>query len=168
LPGMRLGSTPTDRYRSTSRASGAERPVAIAYFDSSALVKLIVDEEGSDLAAELWDRCDAAVASRLAYPEVCAAIAAAARDHRLDEARRAAAIGTWERYWSAVRALDLSSAVAEDAGKLAADHALRGADAVHLASVLTLGSDVVMAVWDGRLATGARRLGLTVVGALTG
>jgi hypothetical protein len=30
-------------------------------------------------AAPLWDGCDAAVASRLAYPEVRAALAAAAR-----------------------------------------------------------------------------------------
>lgn len=101
--------------------------MAIAYFDSSALVKLIVDEKGSALAAELWDRCDAAVSSRLAYPEVCAAIAAAARDHRLDDPRRTAAIGKWERYWSAVPVFELSPAVADDAGRLAGEHALRGA-----------------------------------------
>jgi uncharacterized protein len=29
----------------------------------------------------LWDGCDAALASRLAYPEVCAALAAACRNH---------------------------------------------------------------------------------------
>ncbi len=50
--------------------------MAIVYFDSSAFVKLVVDEDGSDLAALLWDGCDAAVASRLAYPEVRAALAA--------------------------------------------------------------------------------------------
>ena len=42
--------------------------MAIVYFDSSALVKLVVDEDGSDLAAELWDGCDAALSSRLAVP----------------------------------------------------------------------------------------------------
>ena len=41
----------------------------LVYFDSSALVKLLTEEPGSDLAAELWDGCDAAVASRLAYPK---------------------------------------------------------------------------------------------------
>ncbi|MGH3156969.1 MAG: hypothetical protein ACRDNF_10390 [Streptosporangiaceae bacterium] len=35
-------------------------------FGSSALAKLLVEEAGSDLAAELWDGCDAAVSSRLA------------------------------------------------------------------------------------------------------
>jgi hypothetical protein len=42
--------------------------MTLVYFDSSALVKLVVEEEGSELAAELWDGCDAALASRLAYP----------------------------------------------------------------------------------------------------
>jgi hypothetical protein len=40
--------------------------VAPIYFDSSALVKLVVEEDGSDLVAELWDNCDAALSSRLA------------------------------------------------------------------------------------------------------
>ncbi len=44
--------------------------MSIVYFDSSAFVKLVVDEDGSELAAALWDGCDAAVSSRLAYPEV--------------------------------------------------------------------------------------------------
>ena len=49
----------------------------LVYFDSSAFVKLLVEEAGSELAAELWDGSDATVASRLAYPEVRAALAPA-------------------------------------------------------------------------------------------
>ena len=33
--------------------------MTIVYFDSSAFIKLLVDEDGSDLAALLWDGCDA-------------------------------------------------------------------------------------------------------------
>ena len=47
--------------------------MALVYFDSSALVKLVLDEIGSDIAATLWNACDVALSSRLAYPEVCAA-----------------------------------------------------------------------------------------------
>ncbi len=57
--------------------------MALVYFDSSALVKLVVEEEGSELAARLWDGCDAALTSRLAYPEVRAALSAAGRNHDL-------------------------------------------------------------------------------------
>jgi len=60
--------------------------LAAVYFGSSALVNLLVEEAGSELAAELWDGCDAAVSSRLACPEVRAALAAAGRNHDLDPA----------------------------------------------------------------------------------
>jgi uncharacterized protein len=137
--------------------------VAIVYFDSSALVKLVVDEAGSELAAELWDGCDAALASRLAYPEVCAALAAAARNHDLDDAGLAAAERAWDDYWAATRPVELTHAVEQKAGQLARLHALRGADAVHLASALALGdAELIVAVWDRRLHAGAQEAGLRV------
>jgi len=73
--------------------------VPLVYFDSSAFIKLLVEEAGSDLAADLWDGCDAAISSRLAYPEVGAALAAAGRNHDLDESDLAGAEQAWEEYW---------------------------------------------------------------------
>lgn len=137
--------------------------MAIVYFDSSALVKLLVEEHGSDLVAALWDGCDAAISSRLAYPEVRAALAAAGRAGRLDEGSRREAGAVWEEFWSAVRVVELTRTVGHHAGVLAAEHSLRGGDAVHLASALALGSvDVVVAVWDERLRAGAVAAGLRV------
>lgn len=74
--------------------------MTIVYFDSSAFVKLVIEEDGSSLAAELWDGCDAAVSSRLAYPEVRAALAAAGRAHRLDPSDQRRAEAVWEDYWA--------------------------------------------------------------------
>ena len=137
--------------------------MALVYFDSSALIKLVVQEEGSDVAAELWDGCDAALASRLAYPEVCAALAAADRNHDLSQDDLDVAEQTWERYWASVRPVELTAAVERRAGQLARTHALRGADAVHLASALALADpDLVIAVWDWRLHAGAATAGLHV------
>jgi uncharacterized protein len=137
--------------------------MALIYFDSSALVKLLVQEEGSDLAAQLWDGCDAALASRLAYPEVCAALAAAGRNHDLSPDDLDAAERAWEPYWAAVRPVELTAAVQHHAGQLARTHAVRGADAVHLASAMAVADpDLVMAVWDRRLHTGAAAAGLYV------
>lgn len=59
--------------------------MALVYFDASALVKLVVEEPGTDVASALWDGCDAALSSRLAYPEVRAALAAARRNSDLTE-----------------------------------------------------------------------------------
>ena len=137
--------------------------MSLVYFDSSAFVKLLAEDEGSDLAAELWDACDAAVASRLAYPEVRAALAAAARNHDLGDHDLDAAEQAWAGYWAATRPVALTPAVEQHAGQLARLHALTGADAVHLASALAIGDpDLVVAVWDRRLHAGAQGAGVRV------
>ncbi|MCV6987593.1 type II toxin-antitoxin system VapC family toxin [Mycobacterium shinjukuense] len=136
----------------------------IVYFDSSAFVKLLVEEDDSDIAAALWDGCDAAVSSRLAYPEVRAALAAAGRARRMGADEQRLALAMWEEYWAATRAVELTRDVAHRAGHLATAHALGGADAVHLASVLAIGVDgTVFAVWDQRLRTAAQEAAVEVV-----
>lgn len=129
--------------------------MALVYFDSSALVKLVVDEAGSGLAADLWDGCDAVISSRLAYPEVRAALAAAGRNHDLDEEGLGLAERGWEDFWAAIRPVELTPGVERSAGDLTKRHGLRGADAVHLASALAVGTaDLIVAVWDRRLHAG--------------
>jgi predicted nucleic acid-binding protein len=133
----------------------------IVYFDSSAFVKLLVEEDGTDLAVAMWDGCDAAISSRLAYPEVRAALAAASRNHDITSAELRAARSDWDAYWSAVRPIELTAAVEQDAGTLAQRHGLRGPDAVHLASAAAARHlDLVVAVWDRRLHEGVRAAGL--------
>jgi predicted nucleic acid-binding protein len=143
--------------------------VGLVYFDSSALVKLVLDEAGSDVAAALWNGCDAALSSRLAYPEVCAALAAAVRNHDLTESEGAAATADWKTFWAATRPVELTADVERAAGALAQRHHLRGADAVHLASARALGSpDLAVAVWDKRLHAGASAVGFAVAPARLG
>ncbi len=137
--------------------------MAIVYFDASALVKLLIKEAGADVAVALWNGCDAAVSSRLVYPEVCAAIVSAHRDRRidLDQQRRAARL--WDVYWSQLRVIELTAEVGRQAGLLVRAHALRGADGVHLASALVFAeADPVLACWDRRLAAGAAAEGLRI------
>ena len=137
--------------------------MALVYFDASALVKLVVDEPGSDLAARLWDRCDAALSSRLAYVEVRSALAAARRNKDLSAAALTSALAGFDGFWGSVRAVELSEDVQHRAGRLAGDLALRGADAVHLACALAVGDpELIMAVWDRRLAAAAQASGLAV------
>ncbi len=138
--------------------------MTIVYFDSSAFVKLLVEEDGSELAADLWDGCDAAVSSPLAYPEVCAALAAAARAGRLVPADVVRTGRAWDGLWAATRPVELTQQVTARAGELAGRYSLRGADAVHLASLLAVGTDqTLFAVWDVRLGAGALAAGARVV-----
>jgi predicted nucleic acid-binding protein len=135
--------------------------LALVYFDSSAFVKLLVEEPGSDLADELWDGCDAALSSRLAYPETRAALAAAARNRDLSATGLDAAERSCDEYWAAVRPVELTRDVERLAGALALSYALRGGDAVHLASALSLADPgLVVAAWDRRLRSGVIAAGL--------
>jgi predicted nucleic acid-binding protein len=137
--------------------------VPLVYFAASAFVKLLVEERGTDLAVALWDGCDAAVSSRLAYPEVRAALAGAYRDHDLDRNGLVQAEESWEAFWGATRPVELTPAVARHAGDLATAHSLGGADAVHLASALAMAdTSLIVAAWDRRLQAGALAAGLGV------
>ena len=126
--------------------------MAIVYFDSSALVKLVVEERGSDVSAALWDGADAVMSSGLAYPEVRAALGAAHEGGRISQRSLSKAKTAWERFWGALAIVEPNRDLMLEAGNIAELYNLRGYDAVHLASALTVEkSHIVIAVWDVRL-----------------
>jgi uncharacterized protein len=109
---------------------------------------------------ELWDRADLLVSSQLVYPEARAALAAAARAGRIDESTHASAVATLEDLYAQLRIIAIDEPLARQAGDLAAQHALRGYDAVHLACALHLeGDDILLATWDNALNSAARATG---------
>lgn len=112
----------------TDRGTPVARIVAL---DSTALVKLVLDEVGSDIAAALWNACDVALSSRLAYPEVRAALAAAERNHDLTAPEAAAAGSDWKLFWGSMRPVELSADVERVAGSRStpAIHGKRPAEA---------------------------------------
>lgn len=138
--------------------------MTVAYFDSSALVKLVIDEDGSDDAALLWDGADSVLSSRVTHPEVRAALAAAERGARLDAPAHLKAKAAWEELRQALRYVEVTAQLESEAGDLAEQHALSGFDAIHLASAVTLATmPVVVATWDGRLRRAARAMGLATL-----
>jgi predicted nucleic acid-binding protein len=135
--------------------------VTVAYFDSSALVKLVIEETGSEDAAMLWDGADSVLTSRVGHPEIRAALSAAHRAARLDDDAYERAKAAWEALRAALRLVELTPQIETDAGELAERHPLSGFDAVHLASALTLAAvPVIVATWDARLLVAAQTAGL--------
>jgi uncharacterized protein len=135
----------------------------IAYFDTSALVPLLVDEPGSDRAARLWDVADNVVAVRLVYAEARAALAQAARQGRLSAADLTTAIDGLEGLYASLDLLEVDEHLVRRAGELAQHHALRGYDAVHLAAAERLRDDAaVLVAGDRGLCTAAGALGMAV------
>jgi len=139
-----------------------------SYFETSAIVKLVIAEEGSEEAGALWDASDVAITSRLAYAEARAALAAARRSRRLSSDGLSEAKSALEDRFGELDILDVSEAIVRSAGDLAEEHALRGFDALHLASALALGAEVILVTWDRDLAKAGRALGFDLAGALYG
>ena len=137
----------------------------IAYFDTSALVKLLVsDEEGAETAAGIWDAADAAFTSRIAYPEARAALAAAERAGRLTRAELGHARDALADVFDRCAVVELGAGIAEAAGDASERFALRAYDAVHLASALAVAEGTtVLLTWDEQLSAAGRLAGLDVV-----
>ncbi|MDQ3962648.1 MAG: type II toxin-antitoxin system VapC family toxin [Actinomycetota bacterium] len=133
------------------------------YFETSALVKLFLDEPEADFARDLWDQSDLVSIGRIAYPEARAALAAAQRTGRITPSELDDASGSLNRLWVQVQVIELDEALAASAGELAESHALRGFDAIHLATMLALRDEsLVIATWDDDLRTASLNSGLRV------
>jgi predicted nucleic acid-binding protein len=159
---------PTDA-RSTAPERAGQRPrrqpaTLIAYIDTSALIKLLVHEDGSDLADELWSRASSRLASRLVYPEARAALAAAQRSRRIDVSSHGTAVKDLDGACAAMTLVGIDWELAIDAGDLAERYSLRGYDAVHLATALSIDdAELALVTWDRDLARAAGAAGLAVV-----
>ena len=123
------------------------------YFDTAALVKLVVAErETAALRVWLGEAERDPVSCDLARTELMRAVRRAAPD-RVVQARAVL---------DALTLLEVSTAVFEEAGRL--DPAVvRSLDAIHLAAALSLGDDLEgLVTYDERLADAARANGVAV------
>ncbi len=136
------------------------------YLDSSALVKRYIEEEGSDKVNALLEDTSVAAASRLAYPEILAAIT---RRHRAAEIET----GTFERIkkafkvdWTSLTVIEMHKEVFQFIDEVIAKHALKGADSIHLSTALWLRKvtkeDVVFVASDLELLKAAKAEKLSV------
>jgi hypothetical protein len=133
----------------------------IAYFDTSAIVPLLVREPTTDPCTRLWDEATRIVSARLVYPEACAALTRAVRMGRLTSAQVAAATAELGDLVEQIDFIEITENLARNAGRLAQQHDLRGYDAVHLAAAVTIAEDdVVFVTGDTDLAAAARAIGL--------
>ncbi|MGH2540409.1 MAG: type II toxin-antitoxin system VapC family toxin [Actinomycetota bacterium] len=136
----------------------------IAYVDTSALVKLFLVEEGSELVSRVWEAAEGLATSATTYPEARASLAAAARDRRLDRRALGRAVRELDRRLDSIDVVELRRPLAYEAGALAERFALRGYDAVHLASALAVHAGrTAMLTWDRGLSQAAAASGLSVI-----
>lgn len=133
----------------------------ITYVDTSTLLKLLVEEEGSDRAALLWEAADSLASVSLIVVEARSALAAATRGGRLTKAQQAQAKRGLSALVSDLHLAAVSADLIDRAADLAEAEALRGHDAIHLAAALHVEAAVLTSA-DEDLCRAAARNGLLV------
>ncbi len=137
------------------------------YLDTSALIKRFVVEKGSPLVGAIVTRKGPVATAKIAYAEVYAGLTRKRQDGHLSESRYALACRQFERDWKAYVRVDLWDEILLLARDLIQRHPLRGFDAIHLASALSLkgalGEDITFAAADERLFQAAEAEGLQVL-----
>jgi predicted nucleic acid-binding protein len=135
----------------------------IAYFDTSAIVPLLVDEAGTAAAGRIWDQAERLVSIRLARVEARAALAHATRLGRISPQQLRASTRALEDLAAQLDVVEIDEGLVDRAGDLAEDHSLRAYDAVHLAAARrVLDQDLVFVAGDRALLAAARDIGISV------
>ncbi|MDZ7662778.1 type II toxin-antitoxin system VapC family toxin [Thiohalophilus sp.] len=136
----------------------------ILYCDTSALVKLYVVEPHSETLKALLDQARAVAVSRIAWAEYHAALARRAREVPGDAAALDRARHRLADEWGHYLVMEVTQAVVEKAGEYAEAFALRGYDAVQLASaheaMTQTDLPVTFACFDRRLNQAAKLLAM--------
>jgi predicted nucleic acid-binding protein len=140
------------------------------YLDASAWVKRYYAEAGTRWVQELFRRQQAMACSSLGAIEVIATLARKRKAGAISQSEYDEKAQELADDWSKFVQIELTREVSERARDVAGSLAIRGADAVHLASALVLQSRLTdeddrltLITSDRELLEAARHSGLTVV-----
>ncbi len=133
----------------------------ITYVDTSTLLKLVVEEDGSEGAGLMWDAAESLTSAALLVVEGRAALAAAHRSGRITRAQLKRAKVDLAGLIEEMSLVAITEDLVELAADLAEDEQLRGCDAVHLAAALTVEAEILTSA-DTALCDAAERRGLHI------
>jgi predicted nucleic acid-binding protein len=138
----------------------------IVYLDASVLVKRYVAERGSKETSELTARAEVVATALISRAEVAAGLVKAVRKGLLSRDGGQRAQRAFASEWADIARVPVTEALVSRAETLAWDHALRGYDAVHLASALTwqeaVGVAVTLTTFDRQLWHAGQKVGMQV------
>lgn len=117
---------------------GVRQPKFALYLDTSALLKLFIEEEGSARVRALAEGragADVLLVSRLGFTEASISLARMVHLGRFPAADLPHHLGSLQDYWDqSIQEVGLTEEILEDARQLAQRFPLRTYDAIHLAS----------------------------------
>ncbi len=137
----------------------------ILFCDTSALIKLYIDEDGSSELKIRLQESEAVAVCRIAWAEAYAALSRRARELPADldniEQAKVALAADWPHFV----VLEIDQPLVERAGEYADTFALRGYDSIQLAAAFEAGSisqtPIFFACFDSRLNKAAKLLGMS-------
>jgi predicted nucleic acid-binding protein len=142
----------------------------ILYLDTSALVKLYVDEDDAMLVRDAVSDAQLVGTSEIAYVELRSALARRYREGAIDGAACRRVVRDIDADWQQLFLIVVSSQLVHNTGGIAETYRLRAYDAIHLASSLVLQTHaeepVTFACWDKSLQTSAAAAKLHILGRL--
>lgn len=110
----------------------------IFYLDTSAVVKKYVRESGTERVIELWKEAEGLAISQVGYAECMAAFHRKKREGEISDRQLGHIKRIFRNDWTGFIRVDLSSDLEKIIDRLVSKHPLRGFDAIHLASCLTI------------------------------
>ncbi|MCK4727423.1 MAG: type II toxin-antitoxin system VapC family toxin [Desulfobacterales bacterium] len=113
----------------------------VLYLDTSSLVKLYVEEKDSSQIANLVGASNVTATSLVAYAEARAAFARRFRERAFTANEYRVLLSSLNEDWGNYLILKVTNELVRRAGDLAEKHALRGFDAIHLSSAVSLCQD---------------------------
>lgn len=133
------------------------------YFDTSALVKLYIEEDGSDIVNDYTDKATIVSTSRIAYAEALSAFVRCRDEKVLSKKDYNKCITSFKSDWEMYFVIEASEKVVKIAGDLIENHSIRGFDSIHLASAMVLRKEINQNIdfmcWDNRLLKAAKKEG---------
>ena len=141
--------------------------LVILFCDTSALMKLLVDEDQSDQMRQVSATVEAIGVCRISWAETMAALARRQREDPISSDDLEQARQNLTQSWRTFTIVEVSQPLVESAGRFADVFALRGYDSVQLAAAqelqLKAEQTVIFASYDRRLNQAAKLLQLEVL-----
>ena len=142
--------------------------IALRYLDTSAWLKLYVEEDGSEAVHAAVEQAEQTCTHLIAYAELRAALAKAQRMNRLTAEQKTVLLPVIEQDWETLNVILPTEMLIKRAGNLADQFGLRGYDSIHLAaaeaiSLQIMPQPLVFACFDKHLNESAKLLGMTIL-----
>jgi len=138
----------------------------IVYWDTSALIKLYVQEVGTADVDQLIKQADLSGTALICHVEIAATLAKLVRMKSLRQKIAHIAFQDFLSDWPTLIRTQINQPLLTQASTFAWAHGLRGYDAIHLASAYTwqslLGETITFATYDRPLWGAAQTLGMAI------